>query len=146
VIDEVTLDMVLIQLVPFLVTLVGLHYIIFKPMLAHLADRERNIDGFKREAALLQEEVAGKLGELEAKLSSAKAEAAVERASLRRDSKAAEAAVVGAARESADAVLSEARAGIATEKAAASKQLGVTARSLSSSIASTILGRKVAEN
>ncbi len=145
-IDEVTLDMVLIQLVPFLVTLVGLHYIIFKPMLAHLADRERNIDGFKREASLLQEEVAGKLSELEAKLSEAKAEAAVERASLRRDSKAAEAAVVSAARESADAVLSEARTGIATEKAAASKELGVTARTLSSSIASTILGRKVAEN
>jgi F-type H+-transporting ATPase subunit b len=146
VIDEVTLDMVLIQLVPFLVTLLGLHYIIFKPMLAHLADRERNIDGFKREAALLQEEVAGKVGELEAKLSEAKAEAAVERASLRRDSKAAEAAVVGAAREASDGVLTEARAGIATEKAAASKELGLTARSLSTSIASTILGRKVAEN
>ncbi len=145
-IDEVTLDMVLIQLVPFLVTLLGLHYIIFKPMLAHLADRERNIDGFKREAAQLQDEVAGKLGELEAKLSDTKAEAAVERASLRRDSKAAEAAVVGAAREAADTVLSEARAGIATEKAAASKELGLTARSLASRIASTILGRKVAEN
>lgn len=145
-IDEVTLDMVLIQLVPFLVTLVGLHYIIFKPMLAHLADRERNIEGFKREAALLQEEVAGKVGELEAKLKDAKAEAAIERASLRKESKAAEAEMVGAARAAADVVLGEARVSIATEKAAASEELSVTAQALSSSIASTILGRQVAEN
>jgi len=146
VIDEVTLPNILIQLVPFLITLVGLHHIIFKPMLAHLADRERNIDGFKREASLLQEEVAGKMGELEEKLGAARAEAAAERAGLRKQSKDAEAEIVGAARASAEGMLATARETLAAEKATASKELEVTAKTLSSSIAGTILGRPVAGN
>lgn len=145
-IDEVTLTNVLIQLVPFLVTLAGLHYIIFKPMLAHLADRERNIDGFKREADQLQGEVAGKMAELEEKLSAARAEAATERASLRKQSKEAEAQIVADARASADSMLGEARGRIAAEKESASKELEATAKTLSSNIAGTILGRPVAGN
>ena len=143
-IDEVTLENVLLQLVPFLVTLLGLHYIIFKPMLAHLADRERNIDGFKREASLLQEEVAGKLAELELKLAEARNLAAAERAALRQKRKQDEAEIIGAARSAVDTLLGDARGTLATEKASASKQLEATARSLSSNIAGNILGRPVA--
>ena len=61
-IDEVTLEMVLLQLIPFLLTVFGLNAIILKPMLAHLAERERNIAGFKTEADALQDEVAAKVG------------------------------------------------------------------------------------
>ena len=79
-IDEVTLEMVLLQLIPFLLTVVGLNAIILKPMLAYLGERERNIAGFKNEADGLQDEVATKVGELDAKLAEARREAAAERA------------------------------------------------------------------
>ncbi|MCO4769940.1 MAG: ATP synthase F0 subunit B [Deltaproteobacteria bacterium] len=145
-IDEVTLEMVLLQLIPFLVTVIGLHTIILKPMLSYLAERERNIEGFKNEADSLQGEVASKLAELDAKLLEARREAQDERARLRLEAKAAESEILDAARTKSDAVVAEARGVLATERDSASKQLQGTARGLSSTIASTILGRQVQGN
>lgn len=145
-IDEVTLEMVLLQLIPFLVTVFGLHAIILKPMLAHLAERERHIDGFKDEATNLQDEVAAKVAELESKLGDARREAVAERSNLRLEAKAAEAEMLAAARGKAEVIIGEARKVLAGERDAASKQLQATARGLSSNIASTILGRTVEGN
>ncbi len=145
-IDEVTLEMVLLQLIPFLLTVFGLNAIILKPMLAHLAERERNIAGFKTEADALQDEVAAKVGELDMKLAEARSEAAAERARLRGEAKAAEAEILNAARGRSEAVVTEARNALATERETASAQLKGTATQLSSSIASTILGRQVQGN
>ena len=145
-IDEVTLDMVVLQLIPFLITVFGLHVIILKPMLAHLADRERNIDGFKREADLLEEEVSGKLSELEARLSEARTEAQAERARLRAEAKEAEQRILAEARDKTDELVAGARAELAADKAQASKTLEATARSLSGNIAQAILGRPVEGN
>lgn len=145
-IDEVTLEMVLLQLIPFLVTVFGLHAIILKPMLAHLAERERHIDGFKGEADSLKDEVAAKVGELDAKLADARREAALERGQLRKEAKAAEAELLKAARARSEVVVGEARTALATDRKAASVQLQATARGLSSSIASTILGRQLQGN
>lgn len=145
-IDEVTLEMVLLQLIPFLLTVVGLNAIILKPMLAYLGERERNIAGFKNEADGLQDEVATKVGELDAKLAEARREAAAERARLRTEAKAAEADVLNTARAKSEAVVLEARTALAAERATASTHLKGTAKQLSSSIASTILGRQVQGN
>jgi len=137
--------LLLLQAIPFLLAVVGLHFIILKPMLAMLAERERNITGFRKEADLLQEEVAAKLAELEGRLGEARAEAAVERARLRVEAAHQEQEIIGAARGRADALLAEARATIAAEHAAASAQLEAQAVGLSQSVASRVLGRRVGE-
>ncbi len=136
-------QMILLQLVPFLVAVGGLYLIIFKPMLAMLAEREKNIHGFKREAELLQEEVAGKLSELEARLVEARTEALAERGRLRQEASEAEGKILAAARTQADALLEEARARIAQEREAASASLKSSAATLSQQVAGAVLGRPV---
>lgn len=135
--------MILLQLVPFLVAIGGLYLIIFKPMLAMLAEREKNIHGFKREAELLQEEVAAKVTELETRLVEARAEASAERAQLRQQAADAEGEILAAARAQADQLLGEARSKIAEERDAASAQLRSSAATLSQQIAGAVLGRPV---
>lgn len=137
--------MILLQAIPFLVTLIGLHFIIFKPVLALLAEREKNIHGFRKEAELLKEEVAGKMAELEERLGSARAEAAAERGRLRAEAVVAEQEIVGAARGRADKLIAEARAEVAAEYATASAQLEAHAAELSRVIATRVLGRDVGE-
>lgn len=144
--DEVTLEMVLLQLIPFLVTVFGLHAIILKPMLAHLAERERHIDGFKGAADSMSDEVAAKAAELDSKLIAARREAQAERAQLRLEAKAQEAELLQAARTRSEAVVTEARDALAGERTSASEVLRGTARGLSSNIASRILGRPVEGN
>ncbi len=139
-------SMILLQAIPFVVALVGLHVIIFKPMLAMLAERERNIHGFRKEAELLQDEVSGKLAELEERLAGARAEAGAERNRLRAEAKKAEDEILAAARAKADAALSEARATLESDTAAARTQLEATAAQLSRQIASTVLGRPMGDN
>lgn len=135
--------MILLQMVPFVVVLVGLYFIIFKPMLTMLSEREKNIHGFRKEAELLQEEVSAKLSELEGRLADARAEASVERARLRSEAQSAEQEILAAARQRADALLEEARKEIATERAAAEAQIEATLGDLSQRIAGRVLGRQV---
>jgi F-type H+-transporting ATPase subunit b len=135
--------MMVLQAIPFLVTLAGLHLIIFKPMLAMLAEREKNIHGFKREAELLQEEVSAKVTELETRLVEARAEASAERAKLRQEAAEAEGEILAAARAQADQLIGEARARIAEEREIASTQLRSSADTLSQQIAGAVLGRPV---
>jgi F-type H+-transporting ATPase subunit b len=137
--------MLLLQAIPFLIALVGLHYIILKPMLAMLAERERNISGFQKEAELLQEEVASKVTELEGRLTEARADAAVERSRLRAEAQAAEQEILAAARGRTEVLLADARAEIAAAHAAAAAQLEAQAVELSKSIANRILGRELGE-
>ena len=142
-IDEVTLEMVLLQLIPFLLTVFGLQILIFKPMLAHLAARERNIDGFKHEAELMQEEVSGKLAELDARLADARAVSQAERARLRAEAKISEAKLIATSRRQTEKLVTDARDALAAEKQAARSQVEAAAQALSSTIASSVLGRSV---
>ena len=135
--------MILLQMVPFVVVLVGLYFIIFKPMLTMLSEREKNIHGFRKEAELLQEEVSAKLAELEGRLADARAEASVELARLRSEAQSAEQEILAAARQRADVLLEEARKEIAIERAAAEAQIEATLGDLSQRIAGRVLGRQL---
>lgn len=138
--------MILLQAIPFIVALVGLHVIIFKPMLAMLAERERNIHGFRTEAELLQDEVSGKVAELEARLVDARAEANAERNRLRSEAKKVEDEILTVAHAKADAALKQARATLEADAAASQASLEAAAAQLSRQIASTVLGRSVEDN
>jgi F-type H+-transporting ATPase subunit b len=137
--------MVALQMIPFLVATVGLYLIIFKPMLKMLAERERNISGFRKEAELMQEEVDRKLEELEEQLKAARAEGQAERGKLRLAALAAEKAMLEAARSKANEMLTAARAVIAEERALAQAELRNSADELSKQITGTILGREIGE-
>ena len=136
-------QMVVLQMIPFLVATGGLYVIIFKPMLKMLAERERNIDGFRKEAELMQEEVTSKLSELEKQLAAARAEGQAERSKLRQEALDAEKEMLAAARAKSDEIIETARGVIAREKEAARAQLKTSADELSKQIAGTILGREV---
>ena len=135
--------MVVLQMIPFLVATGGLYLIIFKPMLTMLAERERNIDGFRKEADLLQEEVTSKLEELEQQLQAARAEGQAERSKLRQEALDAEKEMLAAARAKADELLNAARSEIAAERDKAREQLRGSADELSKQIATAVLGRQI---
>ena len=137
--------MVLLQTIPFLVATAGLYLIIFKPMLKMLAERERNITGFRKEAELMQEEVDEKLEELEEQLVAARAEGQAERAKLRQAALAAEKDMLEAARSKVNEMLEAARAVITKEREQAQADLRNSADDLSKQIAGTILGREIGE-
>jgi F-type H+-transporting ATPase subunit b len=120
--------------------------IIFKPMLAMLAEREKNIHGYRKEAELMQEEVTAKMGELEERLAEARVEAMAERSRLRQESLAMEQETLQAARSRAEAFLEEARESLSNERVDATKQLEEAAGVLSQQIASSVLGRPLEDN
>jgi F-type H+-transporting ATPase subunit b len=146
VVVEFSPDLMVLQAIPFLTVVAGLHLIIFKPMLAMLAEREKNIHGYRKEAELMQEEVDTKMSELEVKLAEARAEATAERGRLRQESLALEQQTIQAARTRAEGFLEEARQSLSQERAAAASQLRETAAELSEQIATSVLGRSVGGN
>lgn len=143
---DISLDLIALQTIPFLVVIAGLHLIIFKPMLAMLAEREKNIHGYRKEAELMQEEVAAKMGELEERLAEARVEAMAERSRLRQESLAMEQETLQAARTRAEGFLEEARESLSKERVDATKQLEEAAGALSKQIASSVLGRPLEDN
>jgi F-type H+-transporting ATPase subunit b len=136
-------QMVLLQTIPFLIATGGLYLIIFKPMLKMLAERERNISGFRSEADLMQEEVSSKLQELEQQLAEARAEGQAERSKLRQEALAAEKELLLAARNKTEEMLETAREAIAKEKDIAQVELRNSANELSKQVAGAILGREI---
>jgi F-type H+-transporting ATPase subunit b len=143
---DISLELIALQTIPFLVVIAGLHLIIFKPMLAMLAEREKNIHGYRKEAELMQEEVTAKMGELEKRLAEARVEAMAERSRLRQESLAMEQETLQAARTRAEAFLEEARNSLSKERVDATKQLEEAAGALSKQIASSVLGRPLEDN
>ncbi len=136
-------SLILLQTIPFVLALVGLNALIFRPMLAMLAEREKNIHGFRKEAELLQDELASKMAELDERLAGARADASAERNRLRLESKVAEDAISARARAEADVILTDARARLEADAAAVRAELAGTAAELSQQIAASVLGRSL---
>jgi F-type H+-transporting ATPase subunit b len=133
----------LLTTIPFLITVFGLNMLIWKPTLALLAEREKNIEGFLTEADRLQAEVATRESELEGKLGEARTKAVAERNRLRRAAQAAERALIDEARGIADARMSEARAVLAAERTTAQAEVQASVSALGVGIATAVLGRTV---
>lgn len=136
-------SLILLQTIPFVLVLIGLNSLIFKPMLAMLAEREKNIHGFRKEAELLQDELASKMAELDERLADARAQADAERNRLRAEAKVAEEEISRRARAQADDILTDARGKLEADATAARKELQGTAADLSQQIAAAVLGRSL---
>lgn len=131
----------LLWLAPFLVTLIGLHIILFKPMMSYLTERDAETIGARKAAAALNKEVDERLVTLNEKLKIAKAEASQIRADARVQGTAAGQKVIDAARAKAEKEVGEAVQRVQVERDTASQALKQSAETLSTDIAGHVLGR-----
>jgi F-type H+-transporting ATPase subunit b len=128
-------------LTPFLITLIGLHVILFKPMMSYLSERDNETIGARKQAKELHANVDQRMEELNAKLQVAKAEAGQLRSDARAKATAKGQVLIDTARSNAETQVSEAIARIHVERDTATQALKQTAEGLSSDIAGQVLGR-----
>jgi F-type H+-transporting ATPase subunit b len=133
-----------LQVVPFLITILGLYVIIFKPMLSHLDGREDAIQGAQGRARELQEKLTARADEYDAKLTAARVEMNEFRATRRAEALAESDTKVQAARGEADALVEGALETIRAEAGAAREGLKGSSALLAQQISSQVLGRPVA--
>ena len=134
-----------LQTLPFLVTVVALHFILFKPLLAYLEERQAASQNARKEASELKESTASRLEEMAARMAEARASAAAIRADRRADALAREAELVAAARKQAESQVAEALIGINAEREAAAQSIRAAGKLLSAEVAGTVLGRQLAQ-
>ena len=138
------LTLIVLQLIPFIVTLFALNAIIFKPMMQYLDERENASGGASEKAKQLHKETEAKLQELNARLKEANAIASDKKTSSREALMSNYNEAIALAREEADRKLKDAAVQITTEQTAASQELKTQAESLAKDIASQTLGRTLA--
>lgn len=132
---------VALQLVPFLLTIFALHFIIFKPMLEYLDDREKAQSGGKDEADALRGRIDEKTSDYESRLAAARNEVVDLRAERRGAATHEAEARLAEARKQADVKVEGALADIDKERAAAAGGLEAVSRELADDIAGQVLGR-----
>jgi len=132
---------VALQLVPYLLTLAALHFIIFRPMLDYLEDRERARTSGREEADALQVRIEEKLADYEARMNRAHAEVVDLRATRRAAALTEADGRIKQARGHADAQVQLAVAAIDAERKDAAAGIQDTARDIAGDIAGRVLGR-----
>ena len=133
--------LIVLQVVPFLVTMAVLSKLVFKPMAEYLQERDEATVGTRETAVQLQQEAAAKLDEYESRMKEARSEMTSLRAHRRAEALEKREAAISTARGEAEASLEKALEGIATEKAAAATQMETISVALAADITTTVLGR-----
>ena len=136
--------MTALSAIPFLVTILGLYFIIFKPMLQYLDDRLKAMEGGAAEAQALEARITEQSAEYDEKLKAARTQLTELRTRLRAEAEAEVEARLSATRAEAEAEIEAARASIQAEADAARASLEDTARALAGNIAGQVLGKTVA--
>ncbi len=137
------LTLVLLQLIPFLLTLFALNAIIFKPMLKYLEDRENASSGAEEKAKAIHGEIEARVAELQEKIHAAQQEASLKRSSARENLVKNYNDVVQQSRKEADQEVKGAALEIAAEQAAARQEIKAQAKEIATQIASQTLGRNI---
>ncbi|GEM_PF-1052972 len=133
--------LIVLQAIPFLVTMAVLSKLVFKPMAEYLQERDDATVGTRETAVQLQKEAAAKLDEYEGRMKTAREEMTALRASRRAEAIGARDAAIGVARGHADTEIEKALVVIATEQAAAAIEMKTVSAALATDITSTVLGR-----
>jgi F-type H+-transporting ATPase subunit b len=136
--------LIALQAIPFLLTLVALHMIIFKPMLAYLDSRDDSISGTKKKAEALEADAEQKMADLQKKLAAARSQAGEIRAAARAEALAEYNQTVQTARSEAEKRIEAAVTELDREKDVARITLRSTAKEVANQIASHALGRELA--
>lgn len=135
---------VLLLTLPFLTAMVGLHVILWKPLLGYIEERSETSARARHEAHELEGAAHELISKIDARLTEAHKHISGVRQASRQRALAKEAEIIAQARSEADQRLAEALRQIASDKASASDALRNTAGELSNQIAASVLGRPVA--
>jgi len=133
----------LLQFANFMILLVVLNVLLFKPLRAVLAARKATIDGDLAQARATEAQIQAQVAEYEAKLQEARQRGGQERTALRQAAVAEEARLLGAANEAASRRLQELKGQVADEAATARQALRSETEVLARQIAGKVLGRSV---
>jgi F-type H+-transporting ATPase subunit b len=133
----------LLQFANFMILLVVLNALLFKPLRAVLAARKATIDGNLAKARATEAQILAQVAEYEAKLQEARQRGSQERAALRQTAVAEEARLLGTANEAASRRLQELKGQVADEAATARQILRGETEALARQIAGKVLGRSV---
>lgn len=132
---------IFLQFVNFIVLMVVLNAILYRPLRNMLKHRKETIDGSRERATDLEAQIDEKMARYEEKLQEAKLKGNQEKAQLRVAAASEEATILGKARDEATARLQVVKDKVAGEAAAAGKKLKSDAEGLATDIATKILGR-----
>lgn len=140
---QISIDPVVValQLVPFLLTMVALHFIIFRPMLDYLDQREQARVAGRDEAQALQAGIEEKTARMEGQMAQALSEVVDLKARRRQDALHEGERVVDEARHAAEERVAQAGSSLDAEREAASAVLKGAARQFGDEIAGRVLGR-----
>jgi len=133
----------LLQFANFMVLLLVLNALLYKPLRAVLAARKATIDGDLAKARALDEEIQAQVAEYEAKLQDARQRGSQERMALRQAALAEEAKMLGVANEKASQRLQSLKEQVAGEAEAARQTLRSETEALARQVAGKVLGRSL---
>jgi len=133
----------LIQIVNFVVLLLILNAILYKPIMAKLSEREARIQGDRDKTRALEEQVEEQETRHQEELGKARQTAAQEKNALLQEAKKKEAGLLEKAREEAGRILEDMKESIRKEADEARTTLKAEMTPLAQSIAEKILGRPV---
>jgi F-type H+-transporting ATPase subunit b len=133
----------LLQFANFMILLVVLNVLLFKPLRAALASRKATIDGDLAWSRSLDEQIHAQVAEYEAKLQEARQRGSQERMALRQAAQSEEARLLGAANETASQRLQALKEQVAGEAETARQGLRGETEVLARQIAGKVLGRNV---
>ncbi|MCF6178049.1 MAG: ATP synthase F0 subunit B [Geopsychrobacter sp.] len=140
----ISLDWTLIlQFFNFLVLLLILNKILYRPLQAIMAQRNEKIEGGKARARDLEADIEEKMHSYQQQLNAAKSEAALERAGLRKAAHQQESEITGEAQEKAVARVKSIRGQVEKEASEAAQVLKDGAEAMAGQIASKVLGREL---
>jgi F-type H+-transporting ATPase subunit b len=133
----------IIQIVNFIIFLFIVNYLIFKPIVRVIDERRERIEGTTGKARLMEAEFQKKLQDYEGRIQEAKAQAASEKDTLRRQGESLSKEIVEKARTELARDIPIIRRQIATETDQARRKLEKMAQDMAKDIARQILGREI---
>ncbi len=133
----------LYQLINFIVLLVALNFILYKPVLAIMRERQQTIGGAFSDAKTAQEKMNSLLEQYNTSLADAKQKATAAYNTLYQQGLDAQRDMMSAERAKASGLLDQARAEIASASSAAQADLKKEAEKLAQDISTKLLGRAV---
>jgi F-type H+-transporting ATPase subunit b len=133
----------IIQIVNFLLLMLALNFLLYRPLRKILADRAAEIAGGHAKAVEVDKDVQEKMALYEARLCEAKTKASEERGILKKAALGEEAAILDQARKEAGDSVSALKMRVAKEAAGAREFLREQTQSLSLEICEKVLGRRL---
>ena len=134
---------VLIQAVPFYIVVFAMSKLVFKPVLAVLAERERRMVGDKEDARDFVKRAEEKIKEYEDKIYKAKSEAKDIKSAIIKEALGKEREILAKAREAQVKIISDTRARLFSESKELMPRLQQESKTLAQDIAASVMGRAV---